>query len=93
MLTMDQIHDIRFRFYEKGKNVSQIAEALRLDWRTVCKYIDQNDFNEPAPKPVVDKKFRPKLDPYKAIIDSWLIEDKTAPRKQRHTVIHAFHRL
>ncbi len=93
MLTMDQIHDIRFRFYEKGENVSQIAEALRLDWRTVRKYIDQNDFNEAEPKPVVDKKFCPKLDPYKAIIDSWLIEDKIAPRKQRHTAIHAFHRL
>jgi hypothetical protein len=50
MLTMDQIHDIRFRFYEKGENVSQIAEALRLDWRTVRKYIDQNDFNKPVPK-------------------------------------------
>ena len=85
MLTMDQIHDIRFRFYEKGENVSQIAEALRLDWRTVRKYIDQNDFNEAAPKPAMDKKFCPKLDPYKALIDSWLIEDKSAPRKQRHT--------
>ena len=93
MPTMDQIHDIRFRFYEKGENVSQIAEVLRLDWRTVRKYIDQNDFNEPAPKPAVDKKFCPKLDPYKAVIDSWLIDDKSAPRKQRHTAIHVFHRL
>ena len=37
MLTMDQIHDIRNRFYEKGENISQIAEALHLDWRTVRK--------------------------------------------------------
>ena len=93
MLTMDQIHDIRFRFYEKGENVSEIAAAMHLDWRTVRKYIDQNDFNGPAPKPVVDKKFCPKLDPYKADINEWLIDDKSAPRKQRHTAKRVFQRL
>lgn len=93
MLTMDQIHDIRFRFYEKGENVSQIAEAKHLDWRTVRKYIDQNDFNSPKPKLAVDKKFCPKLDPYKAVIDEWLTADKAAPRKQRHTAKRVFHRL
>ncbi len=93
MLTMDQLHDIRFRFYEKGENVSQIAESLHLDWRTVRKYIDQNDFNKSAPKPAMDKKFCPKLDPYKVIIDSWLNEDKSAPRKQRHTAKRVFQRL
>ena len=93
MLTMDQIHDIRNRFYEKGENISQIAEALHLDWRTVRKYIDQTDFNSPPPKPALEKQFCPKLDPYKEMIDSWLIEDKSAPRKQRHTAKRVFHRL
>lgn len=32
---MDKIHNIRFRFYMKWENISQIAEALNLDWRTV----------------------------------------------------------
>ena len=91
MLTMDQIHDIRNRFYEKGENISQIAEALHLDWRTVRKYIDQTDFNSPPPKPALEKQFCPKLDPYKEMIDSWLIEDKSAPRKQRHTAKRVFH--
>jgi transposase len=90
---MDQIHDIRFRFYEKGENISQIAETLHMDWRTVRKYIDQTDFNEPAPKPAVDKKFCPKLEPYKALIDEWLLNDKAAPRKQRHTAKRVFTRL
>ena len=90
MLTMDQIHDIRNRFYEKGENISQIAEALHLDWRTVRKYIDQTDFNSPPPKPALEKQFCPKLDPYKEMIDSWLIEDKSAPRKQRHTAKRVF---
>lgn len=46
-----------------------------------------------APKPAVEKKFCPKLDPYKAVIDEWLIEDKTAPRKQRHTAKRIYQRL
>ena len=93
MLTMDQVHDIRFRYYAKGENVSQIAAALQLDWRTVCKYIDQEDFNEPAPKPALDQRFCPKLDPFKPIIDEWLENDKSAPRKQRHTAKRVYTRL
>jgi len=36
---------------------------------------------------------RPKLDPYSAQIDLWLAEDKTRPRKQRHTAKRIFERL
>ena len=54
MLTMDKIHDIRFRFFVKGENISQIADVLQLDWKTVQKYIDKTDFNEPAPQQASD---------------------------------------
>ena len=57
MLTMDQIHDIRFRFFVKGESISQIATALHLNWRTVQKYVDMTDFNEPTPKPASDLRF------------------------------------
>lgn len=93
MLTMDQIHDIRFRFFVKGENISQIAEALKLNWKTVQKYVDKADFNEPAPKPASKQRFCPKLDLYKPTIDKWLNEDKQAPRKQRHTARKVFSRL
>jgi transposase len=93
MLTMDQLHDIRFRFFEKGENISQITKALHLDWKTVQKYVDMTDFNLPDPKPASDKRFCPKLDPYKPMIDSWLEEDKQAPRKQRHTAKRVYNRL
>ena len=36
---------------------------------------------------------RSKLDPWKALIDRWLEEDKTAPRKQRHTARRVWQRL
>ncbi len=35
----------------------------------------------------------PKLDPYKADIDAWLIEDKKVKRKQRHTAKRIYVRL
>ncbi len=93
MLTMDKIHDIRIRFFVKGENISQIAHEMKLDWKTVQKYVDMTNFNEPAPKPVLEKRFCPKLDSYKPTIDKWLEEDKKAPRKQRHTAKRVFHRL
>lgn len=93
MLTMDTIHDIRFRFYVKGENISQISDALKLDWKTVRKYVDKTDFNEPAPKPASKQHFCPKLNPYKSAIDKWLEEDKQSPRKQRHTARRVFNRL
>ena len=93
MLTMDKINDIRFRFFAKGENVTQIANSVQLDRRTVQKYIDRSDFNEPKPKPASEQRFCPKLEPYKSIIDKWLQEDKQAPRKQRHTAKRVFNRL
>lgn len=50
MLTMDKIHDIRFRFFKKGECISQIANVLQMNRKTVKKYVDKMDFNEPAPK-------------------------------------------
>lgn len=90
---MDKIHDIRIRFFVKGENISQIANELKLDWKTVQKYVDMTDFNKPAPKPTSEQRFCPKLDPYKPTINKWLEEDKQAPRKQRHTAKRVFDRL
>lgn len=93
MLTMDQIHHIRALYYEQGYNISEIAKATGRDWKTVAKYIDKTDFNEPLPAPESEKQFCPKLEPYKALIDSWLKEDLNHPRKQRHTATRVFNRL
>lgn len=90
---MDQIHRIRELFYLQGKNISEIATQLNLDWKTVRKYIDKEDFNLPAPKPAYEQSFCPKLNHFKPVIDSWLEEDLKAPRKQRHTAKRIFNRL
>ena len=93
MYTMDQIHRIRELYFEQGKNLTEIAEIMGCDWRTVRKYVDKEDFSPRPPQSQSSMKRISKLDPYKADIDSWLEADRKSPRKQRHTATRVFHRL
>lgn len=53
MYTIDQVHRIREMYFGQGKNLSEIAETVGCDWRTVRKYVDKTDF---SPKPPAAKK-------------------------------------
>lgn len=90
---MEQIHHIRELFYEQGKNLTEISEELEIAWNTVQKYVDMTDFNLATQNNSASNNVCPKLDPYKSIIDQWFIDDKSAPRKQRHTATRVFKRL
>ena len=92
MTSMDQIHRIRDLFYGQDMSLTEIASMEKLDWRTVRKYVDMEDFNEAPPSPG-EEEHSSKLDPFKPIIDKWLTEDKKAPRKQRHTAKRVHRRL
>ena len=91
MLTMDKQHDIRLRFFRKGERITDIANALQVDRKTVWKYVDKTNFKEP-PEAGFGTESMP-FDPYKVTIDEWLMKDKEAPRKQRHTAKRVFDRL
>ena len=93
MLTMDQIHHIRHLFYEQGRNLTEIASETGLNWKTVKKYVDMEDFSSPLPAPASEVIHESKLDPFKPTIDKWLADDKKLPRKQRHTAKRVFRRL
>ena len=94
MLDMDKIHEIRRIFYEDGEdNIAEIARMTGVNRKTVEKYIDKVDFSEKPPEPLAMKVRPSKLDPFKPLIDSWLIADKKAPRKQRHTAKRVYRRL
>ena len=93
MLAMDKIHFIRQLYYEQGKDISAIIEETGHDRKTIVKYLDMTDFNPPEPKPSDPDALCPKLDTYKTLIDSWLLEDRKAPRKQRHTAKRVYDRL
>ena len=89
---MDQIHRISDLYYVQDKSLSEIASIEKLDRRTVRKYVDIEDFNETPPCPGEDTHSS-KLDRFKPIIDKWHIEDKKAPRKQRHSARKVHNRL
>ena len=93
MTTMDQIHRIRTYYYGQGKNLSEIAALMNLDWRTVRKYVDMEDFNPDPPAPEKEVQHTSKLNTFKPLIDSWLTADLKAPRKQRHTAKRIHRRL
>ncbi len=47
---MTQVHYIRKLFFDKGKTIKEIERATGHNYRTIRKYIDQKDFNEPPKK-------------------------------------------
>lgn len=89
---MAQVDNIRKAYFEKGLNLSEIAREFKVDRKTVRKYINQEDWNI-TPEAMGDKNSYPKLSPYKADIDQWLLEDKQVKRKQRHTAKRVYDRL
>ncbi len=73
MISLDQILQIKER-YNNGESLNGIAKEMHLDWKTVDKYVKQDDFNETVEEHV--KKTRPsKLDPYKKEIDALLEQE------------------
>ena len=69
---MNQVYQIK-EMQRSDLGPYQIAKELNLDPKTVKKYIQQEDF---SPKPPVNLEQKSKLDPFKPIIDQWLLEDE-----------------
>ncbi len=92
MLSMTQRNSIRKQYYEQGKNISEISKESGYDRKTVRKCITQTDFNFEVNR-MSNAGRPPKLAPFHEVIDSWLIEDKQARRKQRHTAKRIYDRL
>jgi transposase len=47
----------------------------------------------PPPRKQPERRPAPKLGPYRSLIDEWLLADREAPRKQRHTARRVWQRL
>ena len=92
MLNFDEVVEIRRLFYRERLSVTEIAERMNNDYKTVLKYVDMDDFSLQF-KSRTDSDPCPKLNPWKPQIDEWLKADLDAPRKQRHTALRVFERL
>jgi transposase len=73
-----------------GKSIRQIAGEFGHSRNTIRKILKQA---EPNPLPATRDRFAPLLGPVQEIIDQVLIDDETAPPKQRHTAAQLFRRL
>ncbi len=88
---MAKVHDIRKAFFEEGHSITRIAQEQGIDRKTVRKYIEQEDWNQPAQRV---PRCRPGiLESFKPTIDAWLEEDRRRRRKQRHTAKRVYDRL
>lgn len=90
MLKMTEITDLRKMYFEDGENISQIQKKTGFDRKTIRKFVDKKDWNDPVQVPVARAS---KLDKYKAEIDGWLEADKEMRKKQRHTAKRVYDRL
>lgn len=87
---MDLYLKVRHAHFEEGLSGRQIARDFGISRDSVAKMLA---YSEPPGYRRTAPIRRPKLDPFVAIIDGWLSEDKNRPRKQRHTAKRIFERL
>ena len=92
MLTMPRKNFIRESYFVNGKTLTEISKETGHDRKTIRKVINQDDWNE-APPSVKTGGKTPKLEPFKATIDEWLMADKQFKKKQRHTARRVYDRL
>lgn len=86
---MEQIYHIKYLRNRKGESLRKIARETGHDFETVKKYVEKDNFN----LDLRPKRRKGKLEPYKELIDSWLIKDLDAKPKQRHTAQRVYDRL
>lgn len=86
---MDQYQLIRTAHLVYGKGIREIAREYGHSRKTVKKALKglaPEYRREKAPA-------RPVMDPFQEVIEGWLLEDQSQPRKQRHTAHRIYMRL
>ncbi len=71
-------------------SIRELAEKHGVHRRTVRQALAAA---VPPPRKTYSARARPAIDPFAAVIDGWLLADKDAPRKQRHTARRVWQRL
>jgi transposase len=90
MLKVDEYELIRRKHLVDGMTQRAVARELGYARNTVAKAIAN-----PIPPGyrLSQPRTKSKIDPVKPIIDAWLTDDRTKPRKQRHTAQRIYERL
>ena len=82
---------IKHAYESEDASISAIAKRTGVCWRTAAKYAQRDDWNEPMPS--ARAKRRPVMDPVAEIVDTWLLEDRLLPRKDRRNAAAVFKKL
>ena len=87
---MEQWTEIRRRVLVEGLSKREACKIYKLHWATLAKILSHG---EPPGYRRVKAVRRPKIEPFLPIIHRILEEDRTAPKKQRHTAKRIWERL
>lgn len=90
MLTVDHYERIRYLCIVQGLSQRQVARELGHSRKTVAKALAYSTPPEYGPRCV---SAQPVIAAYVPIVDAWLEDDKSRPRKQRHTAMRIYQRL
>ena len=71
-------------------SIRELADRHGVHRRTVRQALEDA---VPPPRKVYPARPRPAIDEWATVIDAWLLADKDAPRKQRHTARRVWQRL
>jgi transposase len=88
MVPMDEYVRIRQTHRQEQLGVRALAKRFQHSRRKIREILAQ-----PEPKPYKRQAMPSVIDPFKTVIDTILLADEQAPRKQRHTVAKLFRRL
>lgn len=90
---MADIQVIRHLHLREGWSERRIATELHIGRRTVHKFLGRDESTE---QPVYTRR-KPvaaaKMGTFQAVVDQWLVADREAPPKQRHTAVRIRARL
>jgi transposase len=87
---VEQFEQIRRDRDREGLSIRALAERHGVHRRAVRQALVSP---VPPPKRVPVSRPAPRLGAYRAVIDAWLVADRDAPRKQRHTAKRIHQRL
>ena len=90
MYTVDMYRRVRRAYFVEGMSIREAARVFGLHRDTVNKMLE---YSVPPGYRRERPPRRPKLDPYKGVIDGILEDDQSLPKKQRHTARRIFDRL